>query len=87
MIQNLDVPHNEWRKNIRQTWKENWVSSVELSGYGINTKKLRQLCDRSEHYHAMCFNISGSIKYWFAKRFIYEMIEISGQKIGNYNKA
>jgi hypothetical protein len=77
MIQSINVNWNEWQ-TARNTWKSDWISSVELSTHGIDTKKLRNHCDRSLYYHAIQFNISGTIKYWFARKSLQSMIIDSG---------
>ena len=79
MIQDIFVEHYEWTHGGRDTWKENWASSVELSRKGINTKKLRKKCDRDLYHHAICFNISGTLKYWFSRRALGELLVETGQ--------
>ena len=77
MIQSIDIEWYEWQ-TARNTWKPEWISSVKLSTYGIDTAKLKNYCDRSQYYHAIEFNISGTIKYWFARKSLQSMILDSG---------
>jgi len=84
MIQSIDVNWGSWQKD-RDTWKSEWISSVELSCSGIDTTKLRKHCDRSLYYHAIQFNISGTIKYWFARKSLQSMIIDSGASWRAYN--
>lgn len=74
MIQNISVNHQEWIKNLRKQWNETYISSVALSRRGIDTYRLRKLCDRDKIYHAICFDIQGSIKYWFDRNTVEELI-------------
>jgi hypothetical protein len=78
MIQSIDVQWTEWTTKIRKTWKPTFISSTDLAYKGIDTVKLRKYCDRSVYYHAIQFNISGTIKYWFERRNLQSMIIDSG---------
>ena len=75
MIQEITVEYQSWIKILRKQWNETYISSVALSGKGIDTYRLRKLCDRNPKYHAICFDIAGSIKYWFDRNTIEEMIK------------
>jgi hypothetical protein len=83
MIQSINVGWNEWQ-TAKKTWKPEWISSVELSKTGIDTTKLRNYCDRNLYYHAIQFNISGTIKYWFERKNIISMVIFSGAKWKTY---
>ena len=86
MIQKVNSLYSDRRQEIKDL-KPTYISSVELSYKGIDTKKLRLLCQNHPYYHAICFNISGTYKYWFERNTLNEMLKLTNQLIVKKEKS
>ncbi|MFW9899678.1 MAG: hypothetical protein ACFFDY_00140 [Candidatus Thorarchaeota archaeon] len=78
-----------FRKNNKDKRKElnekGWISSVKLSRFSsefsipnpidYNLKRMREFCKTSRIYDCIKLNISGTIKYWFKKDQIKNILE------------
>ena len=84
MIQIINTSYDK-RKNEIKSWKTNWISSVELSKSGVDTKRLRSLCDRNSKFHCIGFDISGTMKYWFEREHLQQMINEANAQTYNYS--
>lgn len=85
MIKNIEVNYSDRKENIKK-YSKDWISSVYLSKHGADTLALRHNCENSSRYHAICFNISGTNKYWFRKDTLAELLRVSGTSVRNVPK-
>lgn len=81
MIQNLEVDWPTWVTTERKKYNVNWISSVSLSMDGVDVYSIRKLCKNHPKFHALCINISGTIKYWYAREHINQMIDESTREL------
>lgn len=74
----------ERTKEIRNLKKDGWISSVEISRMErfskIDKRKMWKLCEGSKEFDCLKIDANGSIKYWYKRDKLDEMLKCLGDK-------
>lgn len=75
---------SERAKEIRDLKKDGWISSVEISRMErfskIIPRKMWKLCEGSKEFDCLKIDANGSIKYWYRRDKLDEMLKFLEKK-------